>query len=995
MKSMAALPVYKDVVLLGGGHSHVEVLRRFGMKPQPGVRLTVVTPTLSAPYSGMIPGFVSGFYSLQDCHIDLCRLAKYANARVIVSSAVGINTSEKSVLLEGNRPPLEYDILSVNVGITPSESLVPGVMEHATPVKPIASFAAKIQRAGGVELACALQYRLQEYQHDSRTMHVTLVSKGHILSSLHPNARIRMLRLLKERDIQLFEIDGGVERVDNGSLVLSNGHVLQFDDCLWCTHAKAPEWFKNTGLELDDNGYMLVDEYLQSCNGPGNVFGAGDCVTLAKSPRPKAGVYAVRAGPIIADNIERTLQGKALRPWQPQSSHLNLIACGDQYALMVKQFIAFDAALLWKWKDHIDHITGFGLLGHILEMCEASHARCQIDIESIPLFSGVEYCLEQGISSSLSQGNEERSAPVFQGLMQPSRKTSGELSWIHRQAMSMFPQPEQAEIRGGGQIVDSYLVQSGDPYSGVFGSLIPEEVRNSTKVEVIHPEFLPDYVSRFEDENIGDLIEQIGGCLINVMSKISILGDFSSALSALMNIMANKVVAAHVCNSALFLPGSDALSDVDGRFIENKTILGAAFGISSIPDIMENPLSASDNGRSPDVAEKCFPGGDAGRKADIRSAATTIQTSLDQAHALLHRIIMTLLKNQDAKTRVLDWFAAVLSVNKERTKMRPDMKKASTDGFMLNVSAVLLRLCRPFLDPSTGKAWSKLDVRYLSDSRARGCASDDDTRLGLTHEELQQWTQEHILNEDCAYHFICECFFLTGNALRLSIFKALENCQQLVRAAREYDREASMAPSDPFMSMRWILSESNWGASFPPLPSPAPKEFLSLPEYLVENLCMGLTWIGHVGTQLLTPNLVEQFMLFFAFFLGSNDYVKNPYLRGKMVETLSSYMPHDEDRDDAHPWSSRRFTPQASQEVAAMINAHPVVENLVKALAAEAVKASAADDENFEDAPEEFEDPLSCRIMKDPVKLPSGQILDRTTILQHLLTDNRDPSAEK
>ncbi len=265
--------------------------------------------------SGMIPGFVSGFYSLQDCHIDLCRLAKYANARVIVSSAVGINTLEKSVVLEGNRPPLEYDILSVNVGITPSDSSIPGVLEHSTPVKPIASFAEKIQRifdeikmktssyhivvvgggAGGVELACALQYRLQEFQRDNKTMRVTLVSKGQILSSLHPNARIRMLRLLKDRGIELLETDGGVERVDDGSLVLRNGHVLEFDDCLWCTHAKAPEWFKNTGLELDDNGYMLVDEYLQSCNGPGNIFGGGDCVTLAKSPRPKAGVYAVRA----------------------------------------------------------------------------------------------------------------------------------------------------------------------------------------------------------------------------------------------------------------------------------------------------------------------------------------------------------------------------------------------------------------------------------------------------------------------------------------------------------------------------------------------------------------------------------------------------------------------------------------------------------------------------------------------------------------------------
>lgn len=453
--------------------------------------------------------------------------------------------------------------------------------------------------------------------------------------------------------------------------------------------------------------------------------------------------------------------------------------------------------------------------------------------------------------------------------------------------MSMFPQPEQAQRQGGGQIVYSYLVQYGDPYSGVLGGLVPEEVRNSTKVEVIHPEFLPDYVARFEEENVGEVFEQIGGCLIDVASKISILGDFSSALSVLMNILSHKGVAAHVCNSASFLPSSEELSNVDGRYIENRTVLGAVFGISSIPDIMENPLSASSGGRTPDVAEKCFPGGDAGRKADIRTAATTIQSSLDQVHSFLHIITMALLKNQDAKSRVLDWFAAALSVNKERTKMRPDMKKASTDGFMLNVSAVLLRLCRPFLDPSTGKAWSKLDVRYLSDPRARGCAFDDDTRLGLTNDELHQWAQEHILNQDCSYHFICESFFLTGNALRLSIFKALENCRQLVRAAREYDREASMAPSDPFMSMRVdslrkvssrlksmamcfevsmqqreflddfvayygllssYLPKLAFGMSTTgehlslPLPSPAPKEFLSLPvrdyNFCERNACI-------------------------------------------------------------------------------------------------------------------------------------------------------------
>jgi ubiquitin conjugation factor E4 B len=436
--------------------------------------------------------------------------------------------------------------------------------------------------------------------------------------------------------------------------------------------------------------------------------------------------------------------------------------------------------------------------------------------------------------------------------------------------MHMFPQPDAAEARGAGQIVDSYLNTVGDPYGGGAGSLIPEVVRSGTRVESIHPDFLSDYIARFAEDGVEEVMNQIGKALIECMSSISILGDFGSALTVLSNILSNSIVSAHLCASASFLP---AIIDdnIIGRSIENETILGAAFGISAIPDIMENPMVTS-TGRTPDVAEKCFPGGDAGRQADIRTSCTTIQVSLDQLQVSLHRIIMGLLKNGQTKERVLSWFSAVLRVNRERTKMRPDMKKASTDGFMLNICSVLLRLCRPFLDPTNGKAWGKLDVKYISDPNSKGCAFDDDTRLGLPNEELVGWTKECILNEERSYHFICECFFLTGNALRLGVFKALENCQQLVRAAKEYDREAQMAPNDAFNavrinSMRKVASrlksmamcfeatmqqkellddfiayygllasylprlafQQDGGEFLLPLPSPAPKEFLSLP----------------------------------------------------------------------------------------------------------------------------------------------------------------------
>lgn len=262
----------------------------------------------------MIPGFVSGFYSLKECHIDLCRLSKYANARIILSSASGIDLKKRQVLLDGSRPPLDYDVLSLNVGITPSASGIEGADSFATPVKPISSFAEKFHAiiekcatvskdgpfriavvgggAGGVELACALQYRLTSME---VPCDVHLVSRSEIMNGLTPHSRKLMLRLMQERDVRVHECKGGVEKVVPGRLLLASGDELEFDECLWCTQAGAPEWFKQTGLPLNDSGFIRVNEFLQSDGGPPNVFAVGDCATSSADPRPKAGVYAVRA----------------------------------------------------------------------------------------------------------------------------------------------------------------------------------------------------------------------------------------------------------------------------------------------------------------------------------------------------------------------------------------------------------------------------------------------------------------------------------------------------------------------------------------------------------------------------------------------------------------------------------------------------------------------------------------------------------------------------
>src|SRR5690606_38570671 len=135
---MRQAPVFKDLVLVGGGHAHALLLRMWAMKPLPGVRVTLVSPAPLSPYSGMLPGYVAGHYSFEDIHVDLVRLCRRAGARLLLTSAVGLDAGRRRLLLDG-RPPLDYDILSLDIGATPVAS-VPGVAAHAVPIKPIAGF---------------------------------------------------------------------------------------------------------------------------------------------------------------------------------------------------------------------------------------------------------------------------------------------------------------------------------------------------------------------------------------------------------------------------------------------------------------------------------------------------------------------------------------------------------------------------------------------------------------------------------------------------------------------------------------------------------------------------------------------------------------------------------------------------------------------------------------------------------------------------------------
>ncbi len=360
--------ITRDLVLVGGGHAHVHVLKTFGMRPAPAVRLTLVTRDVETPYSGMLPGYVAGHYRFEECHIDLGRLARFAGARLIRDEAVGLDRVSHTVLTHAH-PPIRYDLLSFDIGSTPRSDDVPGAAENTIAVKPIDHFAerweallsrvGKVPRlslavvgggAGGVELALSSHHRLAQLCGNS--IEITLVTRDRLLPS--HNGRVRRLfeRILGERGIRVVT-DSEIVRVEPGVLVCASGRRIEFDEALWVTEAGAASWLAETGLPLTVGGFIAIDERLLSTSDP-SIFAAGDVATLVAHPREKAGVYAVRQGPPLADNLRRALDGKPLRRAVPQRRGLALIGTGDEKAVASRGPLAAHGPWLWQLKDWID-----------------------------------------------------------------------------------------------------------------------------------------------------------------------------------------------------------------------------------------------------------------------------------------------------------------------------------------------------------------------------------------------------------------------------------------------------------------------------------------------------------------------------------------------------------------------------------------------------------------------------------------------------------------
>lgn len=353
------VPLSSEIVLIGGGHAHALLLRAWGMDPLQGVGLTLVNPTATAPYTGMLPGHVAGHYPRDALEIDLVRLSRFAGARLVFGRVTKIDPERQTLTIPG-RPPMAYDYASLDIGITSDMPDLPGFASFGIAAKPLGPFADRwadhlYGNAGpvvvigggvaGVELALAMRHAL------AGRGDVTVVEAAEALRGVNGATADRLRGAMATSGVTLLERTS-IAEVGADEVTLADGSRLPATLTVGAAGARPFDWLKETGLALED-GYIAVDDTLRSISHP-NVFAVGDCAHLTATPRPKAGVYAVRAAPILTFNLKAAAAGRTLKPFRPQKDFLKLISLGGKRAIADRGARSIEGAWAWTWKDRID-----------------------------------------------------------------------------------------------------------------------------------------------------------------------------------------------------------------------------------------------------------------------------------------------------------------------------------------------------------------------------------------------------------------------------------------------------------------------------------------------------------------------------------------------------------------------------------------------------------------------------------------------------------------
>ena len=360
------------LVLIGGGHSHVICLKLWGQKPVLGVKLTFITNVEKTPYSGMLPAHLAGYYSYEQCHINLIKLAQFAQAELIIDQVIDIDAEGKQIICKSRRV-INFDLVSIDIGSTPKPSEIRGANLYTIPAKPVANLLEnwhkiinKCQQnrqqplnlaiigggAGGVELALNMHSRLTSLLSPEKLTINLIHRRQRLLPHHYEWVGYKLTEILKQKQINLY-LSTEVKAVANQQIICHPNLIIKSDYTFLLTQAQGSLWLKKSKIATNQDGFILVKDTLQALNF-NYIFSTVDIETMINFPSPKAGVFAVRQGKPLYQNLVRFITGKKLKNYQPPSQYLNLIGTGDKSAIASWGYLGWESPLLWLLKKYLD-----------------------------------------------------------------------------------------------------------------------------------------------------------------------------------------------------------------------------------------------------------------------------------------------------------------------------------------------------------------------------------------------------------------------------------------------------------------------------------------------------------------------------------------------------------------------------------------------------------------------------------------------------------------
>ncbi|KAI4389267.1 hypothetical protein MLD38_001507 [Melastoma candidum] len=468
------------------------------------------------------------------------------------------------------------------------------------------------------------------------------------------------------------------------------------------------------------------------------------------------------------------------------------------------------------------------------------------------------------------------------------------------------------------------------------------------------PGFMDEFFKEGDYDSLENILKQLYEDLRGAVLKVSVLGNFQQPLRALMLLVNYPVGAKALINHLWWIPKGAYLN---GRVIEMTSILGPFFHVSALPD---QSIFKS----LPDVGQQCFSEAATRRPSDLLSSFTTIKTVMNNLYTGLSEIILALLKNPETRESVLEYLAEVINRNASRAHLQVDPISCASAGMFVNLSAVMLRLCEPFLDANLTKQdkidpkyvfySNRLDLRPLTAMHASSeevtawieknnsgvddgskLHTDGDNRFLQSQEASSSGSGHSTSPEKPKYPFICECFFMTARALNLGLLKAFSDYKHLAQDIARFEntlstlkamqgqtanpqinleiarleKEIELYSQEKLCFEAQVLRDGDliqralsyyrlmvvWlvrmvGGFRMPLPAECPWEFACMPEHFVEDAMELLIFASRIP-KALDGLLLDDFMNFIIMFMASPEYIRNPYLRAKMVEVLNCWMP--------------------------------------------------------------------------------------------------------